>query len=311
MHTLYEIDCVRQQFLDRIHRYLQGRADTNSFRTGFGQQWAEERDSLWRTVWHHTQAQRCEEREQVAGGNAPRAKPTDPRRLPRMLDRISALKFKAKEEEKFREAVKQLLDAYRNPGATTAEVRFIDYPQRVHVFERPLPPGGSHRYPCTVPDIRRQLALVPEYDLEGLWAIGMEPPTSDYRRTYGVYYRRKLPMRKPVIVLFARDSSMEFRMRRRYNVGFIKHRYRVERGYGMEVYRVGSQTFCHWPNENGQRFTVEHVLLHEIGHHVLYQQRWRNGHSRRLPSRNHEQFAEDYAIRFNRERKMQERRQRR
>jgi hypothetical protein len=49
--------------------------------------------------------------------------------------------------------------------------------------------------------------------------------------------------------------------------------------------------------EDLRRYVLEHVLLHEIGHHIQYMQRSRAGFMRRLSHRAGEQFAEDYALR--------------
>jgi hypothetical protein len=299
---MLSIDMSRQRYLDMIHRYLQGRLDYCTFRARLRFQWAQEHDALWQWAWQSTRAQRFLERDQLINGEAPLAPPSDLRRMPRMLDRLCRLCIEAHQEASFRASVQVLLTAYRDPEATSDEARYIYYAPRIPVFERPLPSGSNHRYLCTVEDIRAQLALVPEYDLEGLWAIGLSPLARKNSHAYGTYYRRKYPMGKPVILLHSVKGALSFMLRSHSDPGYIQQRYRVDCSYGMQIDRRGRSVICRWSAESACRFMVEHVLLHEIGHHVLYQQRWRAGLLRRLASPIHEQFAEDYALRFHRAR---------
>ena len=203
-------------------------------------------------------------------------------------------------EESLRAYVEELFAAYRDPEVTIGEGQYIAYPPRIPVFERPLPVGSRHWYPCSVADIRKQLALVPEYDLEGLWAIGLSPLLPDDHYCDATYYCRRYPIGKPVILLHSRTNHFVYKLRRRRDIGFIKQRLQTELEYGMQIERCGDVFYCRWPVESQRRFTVEHVLLHEIGHHVEYQQRARAQYRRRLPSLMKEQFAEDYALRFQR-----------
>jgi len=303
MQADYSIEAPRQRYLDLIHRYLQGRVGCYPFRTTVWQHWSEEREALWRHIHRVTEAQQCEEREQLERGERPIAPADDPRRLARMLDRLCNLRIAARKEEPFRASVIELLTAYREHGTTTPEARHVDFPPFIPVFQRPLPGRAGDRYPCTVEDIRRTLARVPEYDLEGLWAIGMASLERRDDNYYGTYYRWFRPMRKPVILLHSARGTQQFPLRYRSDPGYIERWFKVEREFGMEIRKVGGQTICAWPDECYRQYIVEHVLLHEIGHHVEYQQRWRAGFRRWLPSRLNEQFAEDYAIRFLRERR--------
>ncbi len=304
---MVSIEPSRQRYLNLIHRYLQGRLDYLPFRKQLQWQWAEEREALWHGVWQAARVQHCLEQAQLAKGEVSLAPPSDPRRFPRMLDRLCNLCIRAHSEEAFRASVQDLLAAYRNPDAASPEARYIQYPPRVAVFERPLPPNSSHRYPCTVEDICAQLARVPEYDLEGLWTIGLAPLVRKDDYAHGIYYRRKYPMRKPVILLHSFQYTRNFWLGKRTDPGYIEQHWHVECSYGMQMERRGKEVLCRWSAENYRRYIVEHVLLHEIGHHVLYQQRWRARQSRELPSHIHEQFAEDYAIRFQREEKRRNR----
>src|SRR5207245_2271793 len=62
----------------------------------------------------------------------------------------------------------------------------------------------------------------------------------------------------------------------------------VQRSFGMQVEQIGTRWYCRWDREDWHRFALEHVLPHEIGHHVD----WRRGGALS------EQFADDYALRY-------------
>jgi hypothetical protein len=303
MYSDFDIERSRQQYLDLIHRYLQGRLASLPFQLDFEQCWAEERDELWRSVWKRTQALRCTERTAGKEGRVLPTHPSDLRRLPRMLDRLSALCIEAGDEEPFRSSVDALLTAYRRAGSASPEAQFVDKPPRINLFERPLPTDRAHHYPCTLDDIRAHLAEVPEYDLVGIWAIGLAPCDPSCRHVYASYYRWYGYRYKPVIFLYSVYGSFDRNLGIRADAGYIKRHFGVDCRFGMKIEDRGGRLWRRWPPECLRRYMVDHVLLHEIGHHVQYEQRWREGQRRWLPSHVKEQFAEDYAIRFERERK--------
>jgi len=68
--------------------------------------------------------------------------------------------------------------------------------------------------------------------------------------------------------------------------------------YGMAIVRQGSRYVGVWSEANLRRFIVEHVLLHEVGHHVHFWQRKQQGYAYRANAAGHEQFANDYAMRW-------------
>jgi hypothetical protein len=154
----------------------------------------------------------------------------------------------------------------------------------------------------TIEEIRARLARVPEYDLEGLWAVGLEAPSKDHIDAYGLYDRWRLQGRRPIIALYSYQHPWEYRIPRRYRSRRIAQAYRVALSFGMEVDYQGSRPTLRWSEECLRRYMLEHTLLHEIGHHVQFQQRWRAGYCRWLPGSVKEQFAEDYAIRATRRR---------
>lgn len=267
-----------QLYLDLASRYAQGRIGEHAFFHPFRAQWAAEREARWQTA-------RC----------------ANDCRFLRFCDRLLALSMACGGEE-LRPAVKELLTAYKEgKTASLPEQDVLRRPSRVAVFERPALAGWV--YPCTPHDIRGQLARVPEWDQEGLWAVGLVPATRRNCGAYGTYYPWKRPMNKPVIFLHSQPSSLRFRLRWHWSHGALARCFAVELAYGMEVDQTSGRTVCRWGAECLRRYTLEHVLPHEIGHHVQYRQRWRGGHGGDLGWRVKEQFAEDYALRFCRQMK--------
>jgi hypothetical protein len=166
--------------------------------------------------------------------------------------------------------------------------------EAVHVFARPIPDGWV--YPCSAEDIRSRLALVPAEDLRGLWAVGLAPATRKDCWANGRY----VPGTRPVITLYSYRQGLSYKQPAGTRRGDLETDLRVERAFGMRTEEIGSRWVCTWSAEDLRAFIVEHVLLHEIGHHVYYVQRGLQGLP---PSRNRverEQFAEAYALRISR-----------
>jgi len=148
-------------------------------------------------------------------------------------------------------------------------------------------------YPCTLADIQARLAKLPEADLESLWAVGLAPST---RKDCHVH-ARYIPGERPVIYIFSYVDTLVFKQPANVKRSEVESGLVVELMYGMEVECAGSRWLCRWNPENLRRFIVEHVLLHEVGHHVHYMQRARQGIQRPPTKRDTEQFAEAYALR--------------
>ena len=79
----------------------------------------------------------------------------------------------------------------------------------VYVFERPLE-GPGWVYPCSVEDIRGQLAAVPECDLEGLHSIGLVPATRKDCNANGRYFVGA----RPAIRLYSHAYPLEYKQPR-------------------------------------------------------------------------------------------------
>ena len=264
-----------QRYLSLIYLFLDGRMDAVAFRHRFLSRWAEEREELW----------------QAAQGSTCR----DFRPLMRLLDRLDAACATRGKHHDFRLQVLNLRDEYQAAKMGDSS-SVLTGPPRLPLFERPLPSGWV--YPCSLDDIRQQLVLVPEQDLEGLLAVGLAAPKREDRRYHGTYWYWSWRMKTPVIHLYACPASLSFKTRRHYSVGKAAQCFAVELSYGMWTERVGGRLLCRWERECLRRYVAEHVLLHEIGHHVQRRQRLRVGFSAFPGHSASEQFANDYATRW-------------
>ena len=167
----------------------------------------------------------------------------------------------------------------------------------VSMFERQLSPGWI--YPCTVEDIRRGLEQLPEEDLEGLWAVGLVCSTRKYHSANARY----LVGEKPCIHIYSYPETLAYKLPPYVRHRDIEHGLCVERDFGMRLEPVGSRWWCHWDAEDLRRFIVQHVLPHEVGHHVSHQTRSSGGLERCPGTGACEQFAEAYARRHWRQEK--------
>jgi hypothetical protein len=166
--------------------------------------------------------------------------------------------------------------------------------ESVRLFERPVLPGWV--YPCTLDDIHAQLARVPAADLVSLSAVGLVPATRKDCDAYAYHRWDGLS----VIHICSQPEGLSWKLYPHAKRGHIEHCFAVELSFGMQVERTGSRWRVHWQAEDLRRYTPEHVLLHEIGHHVQKMQRLREGLRSRLPVAAKEQFAEAYAGRLRR-----------
>ncbi len=163
------------------------------------------------------------------------------------------------------------------------------------LFERPLDPGWV--YPCTVEDIRCGLSRLPAEDLDGIWAVGLVPSTRDNGVAYAMYH----PGCKPMIRIPAWRDSFALRHWAGTRRSELYAEHGVELAYGMSLEQVGNRWVSRWEYEDLRRYLVEHVLPHEVGHHVCHTQRIREGLEPCPGAVACEQFAEDYALRLNRD----------
>ncbi len=161
-------------------------------------------------------------------------------------------------------------------------------------FIEPIPNGWV--YPCTLEDIEHQLKLVSPEDLKGLCAVGLVPSTNKQFSADGRYRA----MSKPTIYLYSYPESLTFRQPAHTKRSDIEHWKAIELEYGMTIREEGSRWICQWRADNLRRFVLEHVLIHEIGHHVLLKKRISEGLNNKPSVQVSEQFADDYAVRWQR-----------
>jgi|SRR5437667_5488054 len=150
----------------------------------------------------------------------------------------------------------------------------------IRVFEKPLHPGWV--YPCTVEEIEQQLLTFPPEDLKGLAVICLVPATRKDLKDWGLYGSYYRGIDKAKIYLYGWPDPLTDKFpqgTKRHHLAHLD----VHRSFGMQVEQIGTRWYCRWDREDWRRFVLEHVLPHEIGHHVCG------------PS---EQLADDYALRY-------------
>ena len=158
-------------------------------------------------------------------------------------------------------------------------------------FEEPISAGWI--YPCSLGEIQDRLTYLSESDLVGLWAIGLAAATRWDCSANGRYRFSE----RPTIRLYSYPDTYTYRQPPQMKRADIDVGLAVEREFGMDVDQMGGRYVCRWTAANLKRFTLEHVLLHEVGHHVYHWRRKEQGHTFRLSWRESEQLAESYALR--------------
>lgn len=161
----------------------------------------------------------------------------------------------------------------------------------MHFFEQPCPAGWV--YPCSLDDVTLCLARLPAEDIEGLWAVGLAPSTRKDCAVNARYFFGE----RPTIRLYSHPDALQFKLPPNTKQIDVNWGLCMELEYGMKVERQGSRFVCKWSAADLRLFILEHVLVHEVGHHVYHQRRRRQGVAS-FPSRvESEQFAEAYALR--------------
>ena len=164
----------------------------------------------------------------------------------------------------------------------------------MHFFEQPCPVGWV--YPCALEDVSNRLAQLPAEDVAGLWAVGLVSATRKRNRYNGTYFYGN----RPTIHLYSVPYSLQFKMPPSTKRKDIETYEWVELSYGMKFEQQGSRIFCQWSAADLRHFIVEHVLLHEVGHHVYHRRRQQLGYDYKPWTTESEQFAEAYALRHSR-----------
>jgi hypothetical protein len=164
-------------------------------------------------------------------------------------------------------------------------------PVSVSITEAPLP-GPHWVYPCKTADLAATLADFPDEDLAGLSAVRLQPATRKDCLAYGRYFYGQ----RPEIHLYSMGFDLTLKLDQRTRRSDIENSCACL--YGLRVERIGSRWICRWDPEDWRRYTLEHVLPHELGHHVYDRRRLLQGYVHKSRTRDGEQFAEDYALRW-------------
>jgi hypothetical protein len=165
----------------------------------------------------------------------------------------------------------------------------------MHLFERPCPAGWV--YPCSLEDISERLSRLPEQDVAGLWSVGLVPSTRKDCGANGRYFFGE----RPTIHLLSYLDTLRVKQLPNTKPGHIERGFVIERQYGMGIEAIGTRYVCVWSPEDLRRFMVEHVLLHEVGHHIYHRDRRLQGYRYNPRTTESEQFAEAYAVRHSRQ----------
>ncbi len=159
------------------------------------------------------------------------------------------------------------------------------------LFEQPLCEGWVH--PCTLIDIQHRLKQLPSEDTIGLHAIGLIASTYGERYVDGRYFFTPVP----TIHLYSYPATLMMKMPPHVKRKHIELYSRDALSYGMEIEQTGSRWIARWSAASLRRFNLDHVLAHEIGHHVYYSRRHAQGLACNPNTNESEQFAEAYAVR--------------
>lgn len=130
----------------------------------------------------------------------------------------------------------------------------------------------------------------------GLWAVGLVPSTRKDFNANARYFSGD----KPTIYIYSYPATLRFRLPAHCKQADIQQSFVVEYEFGMTVEREGNRPVCVWTGDGLRRFVVEHVLPHEVGHHVYHRQREQQRLVYRPKTTVSEQFAETYALRCRR-----------
>ena len=122
------------------------------------------------------------------------------------------------------------------------------------------PPPKGHTYPCTLSELKRQLRRVPAHYLEGLWQVRLSNQVRRYRDRDGDYLDGE-------IRLFPYPEQLTFAPSPRPNDPFD----REWLAWGATLVESNGSRSLQWTREALRRYVLDHVLLHELGHHYAAQ----------------------------------------
>jgi len=166
--------------------------------------------------------------------------------------------------------------------------------EMITFFERLLPDGWI--YPCTIGDLSGRVSELPSDDVAGLCGVGLVPATRKDKAADARYF----PGDRPAIHVYSYPASFALKLPSHTKASAVERDLADALTFGMRLERVGSRLFCRWQPANLRAYLLEHVLLHEIGHHAYHVRRVREGLTTCPNVRVCEQHADAYARRHRR-----------
>jgi len=131
-------------------------------------------------------------------------------------------------------------------------------------------------HPCTIAQVKQKLAALPAEDLLGIRRIRLS--AAKMEMVDAMYH-------EGTITIYAVPESFKFSYPCHPGDSFISESTR----WGARWQRLGGEWYCYWDKERYGRYILDHVLLHEIGHH-------QDDFHRRRTGEGIEKFAERYAL---------------
>jgi hypothetical protein len=125
----------------------------------------------------------------------------------------------------------------------------------VRLLADPSPKG--YIYPCNVGDLKRQLRRVPAGYLEGLWQVRLSNQVRRYRDRDGDYLDGE-------IRLFPYPEALIFLPSPRPNDPLDREWLH----WGAQWVTSAAGPRLQWTRDALRRYVLDHVLLHELAHHV-------------------------------------------
>lgn len=124
----------------------------------------------------------------------------------------------------------------------------------VRLVADPAPKG--YVYPCTLGEVKRQLRRVPPEYTEGLWQVRLSNQIRRYRDRDGDYLDGE-------IRLFPYPERLTFPVSPRPNDPWDQEWL----AWGAQVVDDAGIRSLQWSRDALRRYILDHVLLHELGHH--------------------------------------------
>ena len=117
-------------------------------------------------------------------------------------------------------------------------------------------PGRTYRHVVDEEDVRRLIALLPDWGVlsAGLEAIVLAQGDDDLQGWY----------RRGIIGLCAWDRDLE----QLYDLWFVEQHAEVLEMLDVPVEREAERMRCRFDEGSARDFSLLHVFLHEVGHHV-------------------------------------------